>query len=201
MLGRARPSRRIGRAACLLVIALGAAGVVSAQEALIFTDGDYDRLRVSGFLFRGNLNGSVDTPYVIEPIDLNPTLDLQDDLGFDSGGTGVFISGHLSVAKRHRFNAGFFGIGHDGVGSFEPPRRHGRCLHGRPHPGPRFLRQLQLLVLQPLVDRCRGDRRAGILRQRCGDRRRRGSFRLGGADHPQRDSELPRIPRSAGPCF
>jgi hypothetical protein len=88
--------------------------VVPAEAQEMITTGPvhYDRARVSGFFWRGDVNGNISVPALDQVPGFEGGFDVKEDLGFDSGGTGWLVGADVGIAPRHRFVLTSAGIAH-----------------------------------------------------------------------------------------
>lgn len=82
---------------------------------------DYDRARVSGFVWHGDVNGGISVPALDQVPGFDGGFDVDEDLGFDGGGTGWLVAGDVAVAGRHRLVFTYAGIGHSALSSAAIP--------------------------------------------------------------------------------
>ncbi len=110
----------LGVGAALLAV-LVVVAPAEAQE-MIIGEVNIDRARLSGFMWRGNLNGTIDVP-VAGPVEtiLGDGIDVQETLGLDAGATGWVVDGDFGLSGRHRFLVSFSGLQHSGVNELTVP--------------------------------------------------------------------------------
>ncbi len=89
-----------------------AAVPAEAQEMVISGPVHYDRARVSGFFWRGDVNGNIFAPALEQVPGFEGGFDVREDLGFDTGTTGWLVGADVGVAARHRFVFMSTGMGH-----------------------------------------------------------------------------------------
>ena len=105
----------VGRVLFCSVLAVVAVVPAEAQEMVTTGPIEYDRVRVSGFVWRGPVNGTISAP-VFEGIPgLEDGLDVAEDLGFDKQSAGWLVGADVGFAGRHRFMFTAVGIGHSAL--------------------------------------------------------------------------------------
>jgi len=116
----------------LVVIGASVAATMPAVAQEMITTGpvEYDRARFSGFIWRGNVNGTINSPALNQTPGFRRGVDVQDDLGFTSGGTGWFVAADVGVAARHRVVVSFAGISHDALSGFVAPEGENVIVDG-----------------------------------------------------------------------
>jgi len=100
---------------CLVV---GAALPAVAQEMIVSgSEIPFDRARLSGFVWRGEVNGTIDVPALQNIPGFRRGLDIREDLGVTDGKSGWLVGADVGVAPRHRFVVSFTGMSHNGFAS------------------------------------------------------------------------------------
>jgi len=102
---------------------LAVVAVVPAEAQEMITSGpiEYDRARVSGFIWRGPVNGSISAPVFDGIPGLEDGLNVAEDLGFDKQSSGWFVYADVAVAARHRFVFTVVGMGHSALNNVAIP--------------------------------------------------------------------------------
>jgi hypothetical protein len=106
---------------CCSLLAAVAAAPAAAQEMITSGPVDYDLARVSGFIWRGDVNGNISASVFDQVPGFEGGFDVKEDLGFDSGGTGWLVGADVGVAARHRFVVTSTGIGHSALSGVAIP--------------------------------------------------------------------------------
>ena len=94
---------------------------VEAQEMITSGPVEYDRARVSGFVWRGPVNGSISAPVFDGIPSLEDGVDVAEDLGFDKQSAGWLVHADVGVAARHRFVFTVVGMGHSALSNVAIP--------------------------------------------------------------------------------
>ena len=116
---------RLVAGAALLVVLLGALPA-EAQE-IITGEVNTATARVSGFVWRGDVNGTIQAPTAIPlPIGtpvpgLENGIDVGETLGLNTAGLGWLVDADFGAWLRHRFLVSFSGIQHGGGNAFSIP--------------------------------------------------------------------------------
>ncbi len=74
-----------------------------AQQVLAVSGPQHDRVRVSGFIWRGKPSGTVDFQALSEIPGFETGVDLGDTLGLTDPDNGWIIEGNVAAGRRHRF--------------------------------------------------------------------------------------------------
>jgi len=111
----------LGIGAALLAV-LGVVAPAQAQQMIIGGEAKIDRVRLSGLLWRGDLNGTIAVP-VVDPVAnvLGDGIDVQETLGLDGGASGWVVDADFGLSKRHRFLFSFSGLQHSGINELTIP--------------------------------------------------------------------------------
>lgn len=110
----------LGVCAALLAV-LVVVAPAEAQEMMI-GEVKNDRVRLSGFLWRGDLNGTIAVS-VAGPVAsvLEDVIDVQETLGLDKGVSGWVVDGDFELSKHQRFRFSFSSLQHGGVNELTIP--------------------------------------------------------------------------------
>lgn len=111
----------LGIGAALLAV-LGVVAPAQAQQMIIGGEAKINRVRLSGLLWRGDLNGTIAVP-VVDPVAnvLGDGIDVQETLGLDGGASGWVVDADFGLSKRHRFLFSFSGLQHSGINELTIP--------------------------------------------------------------------------------
>lgn len=109
----ARHRRSIGLAASFFVV-LAAAPPAQAQQMIVPTGSQYDRVRVSGFLWRSKVSGVLDLEALDGIPGLGGGIGISSTLGLDEASNGWLFEGNFAAARRHRFIFAFSRVQHQG---------------------------------------------------------------------------------------
>lgn len=102
--------------ACMVVMAIAAAARPAGAQEIITTGPEpYDRARVSGFWWYGEINGTVSSPQLAGLPQFDAGLDITEDLGISGGASGWQISADAGLARRHRLLFAFAGLSQSGA--------------------------------------------------------------------------------------
>ena len=106
-----RYRRSIGIAASFFVV-LAAATSVQAQQMIVPTGPQYDRVRVSGFLWRSKVSGVLDLEALEGIPGFEDGIGVSSTLGLDEASNGWLFEGNFAAAPRHRFIFAFSRVQH-----------------------------------------------------------------------------------------
>ena len=119
---------RIALAMIVALVAWVEAMPAAAQQLMVNPQSQYDRVRVSGFLWRAKPSGTLNVSELADVPGFERGISIGDALGFDSSENGWIFEGNFAAARRHRFifeysKLGALGeqsIGFPGVGPIPP---------------------------------------------------------------------------------
>jgi len=94
---------RVGGAALLTLVVWAATVPAEAQQLLIPTPTQYDKVRISGFFWRGKPSGTLRLRGLENVPGLEDGISIGDTLGFDKPEIGWIVEGNFAVGRRHRF--------------------------------------------------------------------------------------------------
>lgn len=114
----ARYGCRVQRVALVLLVTIMATPA-AAQEMIPSGPQPFDRARLSGFWWRGEINGTVSPPAPTGGPGLGDGLDVTEDLGVEGGTNGWLLRADFAPARRHRFQFAFAGLSQSGAGELD----------------------------------------------------------------------------------
>lgn len=104
-----------GLSASVLLLALLPLAPAVAQEMIVAGTGPHDRVRLSGFFWYGEVDGTIRAPILDELPGVADELGVRDDLGVEGGDAGWLVGAEFTAAPRHRFLFAFAGLSQQGV--------------------------------------------------------------------------------------
>lgn len=111
----------VGRVMFCSLLAVVVAVPAEAQEMITSGPVDYDLARVSGFFWRGDVHGNIFVPALEQMPGFERGFDVDEDLGFDTGTTGLLVGAEVGVAARHRFVFTYASMGHRALSNVAIP--------------------------------------------------------------------------------
>jgi len=87
----------------LLAILVAAALPAHAQQILVGARQQHDKVRISGFLWRGKPTGTLYFRELADVPGFEQGIDVTDGLGFSDSANGWIIEGNVAAGQRHRF--------------------------------------------------------------------------------------------------
>jgi len=107
----------LGTAAVVLAVVTP----VQAQQMMVPAAPPHDRVRVSGFLWRGNVTGVLNLESLQNIPGFANGVGVSSTLGLDKKSNGFVLEANFAAARRHRFIVVYSGIEHKGEQSIEIP--------------------------------------------------------------------------------
>ena len=110
-----------GVGAALLAV-LVVVAPAEAQQMIIGGEAKIDRVRLSRFMWRDDVNGTIGVPVAapVAPV-LGDGIDVHETLGLDGGASGWVVDAVFGLSRRHRFLFSFSGLQHSGVNELTIP--------------------------------------------------------------------------------
>lgn len=94
---------RVGAAVLLMLVVWAAALPAEAQQIRIPMPAQYDKVRISGFFWRGKPSGTLHLRGLESVPGFADGISIRDTLGFDESETGWIVEGNFAAGRRHRF--------------------------------------------------------------------------------------------------
>ena len=116
----ARNRRLIGILGTVAIV-FAAVTPVQAQQMTMPRAAPHDRVRLSGFLWRGNVSGVLNLESLQNIPGFEDGVGISSTLGLDKASNGFLLEANFAVARRHRFIVVYSGIEHKGERSIEIP--------------------------------------------------------------------------------
>ncbi len=115
-------SRALHLGFCATLLAVFVVVAPAEAQRMIIRDLKENRARLSGFVWHGDLNGTIDVPVAAPAATvLEDGIDVRETLGLGSGATGWAVDMDVALSRRHRFLFAASGLQHSGVNEFEIP--------------------------------------------------------------------------------